>query len=124
VHAYYNVESGSPHVRLALMRREDFERLRHDEPHGALDITAAGASGSFVSQVRERGDYVIVVDNRADGSAAASVRLRVSLFFGPTVPAVTLLSPQRRLTVVLISFAIFFGIVTVSGRQLWRAIRR
>jgi hypothetical protein len=39
-------------------------------------------------------------------------------------PQVTRLSPQRQFTVILISFAVFFGIVTYSARRLLRGIRR
>jgi hypothetical protein len=54
------------------------------------------------------------------------VRLRVSLDFSPRRlgPEVTRLSPERQLAVIVISFAVFFGIVAYSGRKLLRAIRR
>jgi hypothetical protein len=125
VKASFEVKEGKGQVRLALMRAEDFERLRNGEPHGALDITPPGASGSLVYRVTVPGEYVIVVDNRADGAQPASVRLGVTLVFSSNLsPPVTGISRERQLAVVLISFAVFFGIVTVSARQLWRAIRR
>jgi hypothetical protein len=48
----------------------------------------------------------------------------VPIFSSNLSPPVTGISRERQLAVVLISFAVFFGIVTVSARQLWRAIRR
>jgi hypothetical protein len=63
-----------------------------------------------------------VVDNR--DARPAAVHLRISLEFGASPgPAVTRLSSRRQLTVILISFAVFFGIVTFSARRLWRAIK-
>jgi hypothetical protein len=125
VQATYTVESGSPKVRLALMRREDLDRLRNDQPHGVIAATAQAAIGALTRPIREPGGYVVVVDNR-DGASLARVHLRVWLDFTPQRlgPEVTRLSPQRQLTVIVISFAIFFGIVVYSGRKLLRAIRR
>jgi hypothetical protein len=37
---------------------------------------------------------------------------------------VTRLPAQRQLAVILISFAVFFGIVSFSARRLWRAVVR
>ncbi|HEY1339632.1 MAG TPA: hypothetical protein VGF59_19100 [Bryobacteraceae bacterium] len=125
VMAMYTVESGATSVRLAVIRREDLERLRQDQPHGVLAATRPGKAGALSHQVRRPGDYVVVVDNR-DGSSPARVRLRVSLDFSPRRlgPEVTRLSPERQLAVIVISFAVFFGIVAYSGRKLLRAIRR
>ena len=38
--------------------------------------------------------------------------------------AVATLPPERRLVVILISFAVFFAIVTWSARRLLRLVRR
>jgi hypothetical protein len=124
IDATYLVESGSDGVRMALLRRDDLERLRNDEPAGALALSEPGRSGSLNYQVREPGSYVMVVDNRS-GSRPATVRLNVWLDFAePSEPGVTELSTGRRVTVVLISCAVFFGVVTFSARRLWGAIRR
>lgn len=123
VHAHFAVESGPAQVRLALMRREDLERLRAELPHGVIEETELGASGSFTPHVRGPGDYVVVVDNEAD--APASVRLRIWLDFAVHPGReVTQLSPHRQLAVILLSFATFFGIVTWSARRLLRGIKR
>jgi hypothetical protein len=120
--AHYHVESGPPEVRLALMRREDLERLRGGLPHGVIEETDPAASGSFAPHSRGPGDYVVVVVNEAD--APASVRLRVWLDFAVRPGReVTQLSPQRQLVVILLSFGTFFGIVTWSARRLLKAIR-
>ena len=123
IQARYEMQSPSGLVRLALMRREDLDRLRAGLPHGVIDETAAGSSGSLVPHVRGPGDYVLVVDNPTD--AAARVHLHVSLDFNVhRGPEVERLSSRRQLTVILISFAVFFGIVTWSARRLLRGIQR
>jgi hypothetical protein len=64
-----------------------------------------------------------VVDNR--GRPAANVHLRIRLDFGlaPEL-AVRRLSPGRQLTVIALSCAFFFGVVTYSARRLLKGLRR
>lgn len=125
VAANFEVRSGSPHLRLALMRREDLERMRNDDPYGVLAATDAAASGRLRYPVRVAGDYVIVIDNRTSSNQAAEAHLHVALDFGGQPgPEVTRLSPQRQMVVIAISFAVFFGIVSYSARRLLRHINR
>ena len=122
VSASYQVESGSDKVRLALMTRADLERLREELPHGLLAVTAPGKSGAFTFRVRQPGDYVLVVDNRSSKVQPAAVHLRIALdFAGPSAPVVTRLGPRRQLTVIVLAFAFFFGVVTWSARKLMRS---
>jgi hypothetical protein len=129
VSADYAVEPGSGEVRLALVERDQLDRLpgRPGDgalPDGALAITAAGHSGRLRYRVRVRGEYAVVIDNRL-GTGAAAAHLRVSLDFGGRpAPEVTRLSPARQLTVIVITFAVFFAIVSYSARRLLQGIRR
>jgi hypothetical protein len=114
---------GRSDVRLALMRRDDLEHLRNGLPHGVIAETTPGRSGEMHSYIPTTGDYVLVVDNLSD--SAASLHLWVSLDFAPPpLQGARELSTKRRLTVIGISFAVFFGIVTFSTRRLLRSIRR
>ncbi|MCL4402099.1 MAG: hypothetical protein M1436_05475 [Acidobacteria bacterium] len=66
----------------------------------------------------------MVLDNRAEGASAAKVRVRVWLeFSGKPGPHVGYLSPGRRVAAILISFGVFFGIVTWSAKKLLCAIK-
>jgi hypothetical protein len=120
--ARYEVTEGPPELRLALLASENLEKLRAGAPHSVMAVTHEAASGSLNYQVREPGDYVLVIDNQ--GSAPAGVRTRIWLDFGPRGPAVTQLSPRWQLLVIAISFAVFFGIVTYSARRLLKVVRR
>ncbi len=72
----------------------------------------------------DRGPYAVVVINQKN-APAADISLEVRTNLDPTPLVMTReLSPGRRLTVILISFAIFFVTVTWSGFALMRAIRR
>jgi hypothetical protein len=74
--------------------------------------------------VPERGVYVVLLDNRASSRPAAA-QLLVSLDFAARLgPPVTRLSPPRQITVIAISFAVFFAIATFSARRLLRGMRQ
>jgi len=123
VSASFAVQSGPHKVRIALMTRDDLERLSADMPHGVLAVSDPAPSGNLTYRVRHRGNYVLLVDNR-DGNQPAAVHLRIALDFAPAPPALTGISPQRQLTVILMSFAFFAGVVTYSARRLWLARQR
>lgn len=123
VTANFEVRSGSEQVRLALMRREDLERLREDRPSGVLATTSAAGSGHLRYQVQVAGDYILLIDNRDSRDRAVQAHLRVALDFGAgRGPGVTRLSVPRQITVIAISFAVFFVIAGVSARRLLRGI--
>jgi hypothetical protein len=119
VKAAFSVESGLP-IRLMLMTRGDLDRMSHGETYAPLSAVASH-SGSFEHRIRPPGDYVVVLENAALETRAnprpASVHLRILLDYGDA----TQLSPERKLTVIAISFAVFFGLVSFSATKLWRA---
>ena len=122
ISASYEVLSGSGKVRMALMLRDDLERMRDDLP-GSILVTPEGRHGFFADRVRRLGDYVVVLDNQ-EGRQSARVRLRVGLDFGGGRDAeVVRLTPRRQLTVVAISCAAFLGIVGFSAQRLLKAMK-
>jgi len=123
VAADYEVQSGSL-VRLELMRREDLDRLDDQRPGAVLAATGRTFAGRLRYQVHIPDDYVIVVDNRESDGRESKTHLRITLDFSSRPgPQVTRLSPQRQLVVIVISFAVFFAIVTYSARRLLRGMR-
>jgi hypothetical protein len=122
VSAHFDTEGNDARVRLTLLRAEDLERYRGGLPYGSIESTPAGPRGALSYDVPTSGDYVLMIDN--DARVPVSVRLNVWLDFARHGPTMTQLSPRRQMTVVLISFAVFFGIVSFSARRLLRAARR
>jgi hypothetical protein len=111
-------------LRAAILTRADLGRLGRDRPYGVLASSPPGPSARLGYYVRDPGEYAVVLDNR-DSDAPATVRLHVWLDFGPPFgQSSDGLSPQRRLTVILVSFIGFFAIVTWSARRLLQSIRR
>lgn len=115
--AAFQVQSGSDRVRLVLMRAEDID----DMPHGAMAQTALSRTGAFGHYLRDLGAYGVVVENQ-DPVNLARLHLNIWLDFSRRGPTVETLSPRRQLTVVLLSFLVFFGIVTWSARRLLKNV--
>ena len=109
----------SRNLRMALLRKLDLNRLKHDRPHGVLAVTPPGARGSLRFTVQTPGDYAVFLDNREGNGRAVKVHLRVALQFdSPREVDVRYLSPQRRAWVIGLSFAFFFGVLFYAGRKL------
>jgi hypothetical protein len=122
VTASFDAPADADRIRMALVSRADLEHLWRGLPQGALEIAGPGRSGRLRHSVRFPGEYAIVLDNQRGEGKTPMVRLRVWLDFGlPIGPSVTTLSPGRRLAVIAISLAVFFGIVLVAGRRLLAA---
>jgi hypothetical protein len=113
----YDVQSRGGQVRIALLTRLELRNMRRGRPHEEIAATAFGGAGSLRFPVRRPGEYAVIVENRS--RRPVSVRLHVSLDF----TRASTLSPRRQLVVILISFAVFFGIVIWSGRKLLRVMR-
>src|SRR3954447_12722485 len=79
VTARYSVTAGPRQLRLALLQRDDLEKLRAGAPHGVMEVTADSGRGVLEYAVRERGDYALVIDNQ--GREPASVHIQIWLDF-------------------------------------------
>jgi hypothetical protein len=112
----YLCDTRDSRVRVVLVSHEELNAWLAGHEHDEIAATEPGARGSLRLAVHEPDAYV-VIDNR--GPKAARVRLRVYL----EEPPVRYLSRQRQLAVILISFGMFFAIVTLSARKLLKAMR-
>jgi len=115
-------ETTGGEVRAELVNRSELELFRQHKHHDALGSTEARSAGEFSQYLQESGEYAVVIENQ--GKRATAVHLTVSLAFGGPPQVSRFLSPTRRLTVILVSFAVFFAIVTFSARALLRAMKR
>ena len=105
-------------ARLAILSIGDVRDFREGQARAALAATAYGDSGSLTFPLHRPGEYAIVVD--ADrNQQPVDIAVRIDEAF-ELEPVVRYLTPRRRLTVILISFAGFFAVVGYGG---WRVIR-
>lgn len=115
----FKVEHG-PNVRVELMTEDNLEALRNGRPY---EVILASTGGGLHQEIGVPGTFAIVIKND-DKFVASEVRLRLSLDFSPKSLLVTgMLSPQRKLTVYVLSLVGFLLIVTLSARQLILAMR-
>jgi hypothetical protein len=123
VDCHFEVIQGDASIHIELLPMSEFRlfsRSRGRE-HDTMALTPKGRSGEFRRIIDVRGQYAVVVEN-ARGAPPATVMLRVQTNINPGDMA-RILSPERRLTVILISFAFFFVTVAWSGRKLVKAMR-
>jgi hypothetical protein len=119
----FKVLSGNPSVHLELLPLSEFRQFDRGQDHDTLVVTPDGRSGDFRRIIDVSGDYaVVVVNGKRAPPATVSFEVRTSVNPKAGDTAQTL-SPQRRLTVILISFVFFFVTVTWSARKLLRAMR-
>lgn len=117
VECEYSCPAGA-RVTVAVLRRDDMERLREDRPHGVMAATGPGAGGTLRFDIPEPGEYIVVAYNRLE-NRAAKVHLRVALDFSRTTwPRIRYVPSQRRAVVILAGFGFFFGVVIFSARRL------
>lgn len=123
VECHFEVVRGQASVHMELLPMSEFRRFSRGREHDTLAVSDDGRSAGFRRMMDTRGQYAVVVINKR-GAAPAMVSLEVRTDLNPNADVVAkMLPPERRLVVILISFAIFFVTVTWSGLKLIRAIR-
>jgi hypothetical protein len=116
--ASYVVPERTSQVRIALLAKDD---LDHPQEKKFIASTRRGHSGAFAGRAPYPDTYAVLVDNSADKSRAATVRVRVTLDFSK--PRATQLPVERQLTVIAVSLLAFFAVVTWSARRLMKSAR-
>jgi hypothetical protein len=114
-----NFQSDRPDakVRVVLLSHADLNAWRDGRDHDETATTAVGSRGMLRIPVHDVDSY-LAIENR--GTRPVRVRLRVFL----EQPQVRYLSRGRQLAVILISFSVFFAIVSLSARRILNGIRR
>ena len=123
VNCHFEVLKGEASVHMELLPMSEFRRLNRGHEHETLAVSDNARSAGFRRMMDTRGQYAVVVINKR-GAPVAMVSLEVRTDLNPNAEVVAkMLPPQRRLVVILISFAIFFVTITWAGLRLARAIR-
>lgn len=123
VNCHYEVVEGAPNVHLELLPMSEFRRFDRGLKHDTLVVTPEGRAGDFKRIITATGQYAVVVVN-GKRSPPATVSLQLHTSVNPDATNISrTLSPERRLTVILISFAFFFITATWSTRMLIRGMR-
>jgi hypothetical protein len=118
----FEVIRGDASIHVELLPMSEFRLFSRGREHDTMALTPNGRSGEFRRVIDVSGQYAVVVENRR-GAPPATVLLHMRTNLNPGADIARTLSPARRLTVILISFAFFFVTVAWSGRKLVRAMR-
>jgi hypothetical protein len=119
----FRVVSGKPTLHMEIMAMSEFRHFNRKRDYDTLAFTPDGSEGEIRRMVDEHGEYAVVVEN-ANGAPPALVDVEVSTDVDPSEDSMArVLPPGRRLAVILISFAIFFALVTWSAWRLLRATK-
>ncbi len=118
----FRAPQSGPQVRLIVMPQADESRFRAGREVQEIASTPFDRSGSLRSYIATPGEYVVVVDNRAERRAAAMVTLKGTLVYDMAPREARHLSPQVRWTVVSSSLLFFFAVAWFAGRRLQAAM--
>jgi hypothetical protein len=119
----FEVVSGGATVHAELLPMSEFRLFDRGREHDTLAVTPNARSAEFRRIIDTRGQYAVVVVNEK-GAPPVTVSLHVQTNVNPDAADVARpLSPERRLTVIAISFAFFFVTATWSSRKLILAMR-
>ncbi len=111
----YEAVTPKAEVRLVWIARKDLDLFRSGERQRLLAASAFGSDGALRSVAPAAGDYAIVIENLPSSRSSAKVKLKVWLR-SPVNPQYA--SPERRLTVILLSCIVFLGMVSFSAYKL------
>jgi len=117
VNCAFQANGPDAQVRLVLLSHADLNAWRAGREHEEIAATPFAPRGTLRTPVHDSDTYV-VIENRAP--QPVRVRLRVFL----EQPRVSYLARGRQLAVIVISFGVFFAIVSLSARKLLKAIRK
>ena len=124
VNCRFDVSDGDATVHAELLPMSEFRLFDRGREHDTLAVTPRARSAQFRRIIANRGQYAIVIVNER-GAKPVTVSLSLETNLNPDTSDVAhTLSPERRLTVIALSFAFFIVSVTWSSRKLIVAMKR
>ncbi|HTM52060.1 MAG TPA: hypothetical protein VL285_25370 [Bryobacteraceae bacterium] len=120
INCEYQVVSENSPVRAVWIRRENLEEFRAGSHVNILAASPFGMEGRLRHVAPESGDYALVLESQAAARLRAKVKARVWL---ESAVQPRELAPGRRLSVILISAAVFFAMVSFSAFRIRASIR-
>lgn len=123
VDCHFQIVKGDKTVHMELLPMSEFRLFDRGQEHDMMASTSDAPEGEFRRVIDTRGQYAVVVQNKR-GAAPVSVVLRVQTNLNPDADVAQTLPPNRRLMVIVASFAFFFAALAWSGHKLLKGIRR
>ena len=123
VNCRFEVLNGAQTVHAELVPQDQFRAFIRRRNYEKLVTTGDAKNGSFSQIITARGNYAVVIINEKNAPTAV-VSLSIETTINPSAGRARTLPPRRRLTVILVSFAIFFVSIGWSGWRLIQAMTR
>ena len=121
----FEVLEGSSKVKALLITDVEVDRFQHGKPFRVMAASDADSNGAFEYRIVRPGEYMVLVDNRTQGTSTVALDFHVTLEFAPGATFEPRTLPMStRLTVVAVSLAGFLLVGGWSGWRIWRAWRR
>jgi hypothetical protein len=122
LHLQYGTSRGGSPVRVFVIPKADQARLLAGREVPELSGTDYGQSGSLQVHISTPGEYVAVVDNRAESRQGVTVRVFGAITYDPIPVEARELPPSTRMVVIAITTVLFLGTVWFAGRPVWAAM--
>lgn len=118
----YHMIQGEAGIRAVVIAKADQPRFRNGRPVKELASTPYARSGQLKVHLTTPGDYVIILDNRAEARASAHVQVSGHVTYDREPVTAWELPPLRRYAVVALSLALFLGVGWWSGSRVVEGI--
>lgn len=119
----FEVLQGGPTVHLELLPMSEFRAFSRGKEHETLAISPESMKGAFRRMIDRPGQYAVVLRNSSK-TGPVTVSLEFSTDLNPNANVVAQELPRRKqLMVILISFGVFFAMVSWSGVKLIRGLK-
>ncbi|MCZ2152209.1 MAG: hypothetical protein LC126_31080 [Bryobacterales bacterium] len=115
----YEMRKGGAGVRIAVMPESEVSRFRAGRDPEEIASSSFEKSGRLKCYVATPGDYVVVVDNRLEPKAQATVDVRGVVTYDSEPKEARYLPRGRRVVVITLSLGFFFAVAWFAGRRLW-----
>lgn len=112
-------------VRLVVLSKSDLQQFARNQANGFLRASPEASNGTLPVEIREPGEYAVLMINGSALPKPTQIHLFVAEEFAPRIagPTPRYLSDQRRMVTLLLSFLGFFATVSWSASKLLRAMR-
>src|SRR3954451_7081654 len=119
VEASFSVPQGGTAVEAIIVTRKDADRFNSGRSYKPICRSGYLAEGKLRCEIDQKGDYILLLDNRIEGRKPPKAPLKINLREPASIIAITV-PPQKRAIIIALSLLFFVAVVMYSARQFMR----
>ena len=119
VEASFSVPQGATAVEAIIVTRRDADRFNAGRSYHPICRSGYLTEGRLRCEIEQKGDYILLLDNRIEGRKATEVTLKINVREPASIIAITV-PPQKRAVIIALSLLFFVAVVMYSARQFMR----